>query len=275
MPSVIFTGCESMNSNKLDSKLVKNSLGYDSNLFVYQDKTMFNYSVDTILLGNFATVNSSTRHVLEIGTNNGALSIFLSERYSKMKIDALEIQKRAYELAIKNIELNNKGKVITPILGDFNDFYEAKLKENHKYNLIICNPPFYKVDASRKRKGSEEVYIATHEVKLNLEQIVKGSSKIIKQKGQLAMVIPTERFVDLCEYMRKYKFEVKRIQFIYPRINTKSNLVLVEGRFMVGWGSHFLPNIYLHPEEKENHIYNDEVVKLYKPIKFDEGENYE
>lgn len=269
MHFAIYMDYGNMNTNKIDSKLVKNSLGYDSNLYVYQDKTMFNYSVDTILLGNFASVNSSTRSVLEIGTNNGALSIFLSERYSKMRIDAIEIQERAYELAIKNIELNKKEKIINPILADFNDFYKEKSKTNNKYDLIICNPPFYKVDASRKRKGSEEVYIATHEVKLNLEQIVDGSSKIIKQKGNLAIVIPTERFVDLCEYMRKYKFEVKRIQFIYPRINTKSNLVLVEGRYMVGWGSHFLPNIYLHPEEKENHVYRDEVVELYKPKKFD------
>lgn len=31
----------------------KNNLGFSGNLFVYQDKNMFSYSVDTIMLGNF------------------------------------------------------------------------------------------------------------------------------------------------------------------------------------------------------------------------------
>ncbi|MGL5204913.1 MAG: lactate dehydrogenase, partial [Metamycoplasmataceae bacterium] len=45
---------------------VKNSLGYESGISIYQDKTMFNYSVDTILLGNFATINGKIKNVLEI-----------------------------------------------------------------------------------------------------------------------------------------------------------------------------------------------------------------
>lgn len=59
---------------KIKKSWVKNSLGYDNNLFIYQDKTMFNYSIDTILLANLATLNKKTKDVLEIGTNNGALS---------------------------------------------------------------------------------------------------------------------------------------------------------------------------------------------------------
>ena len=91
-------------------KLVKNNLGYGSNLHVYQDKEMFNYSIDTILLGNFATINSKIRKVLEVGTNNGALSIFLSQRYDKLTIDAIEIQKKAIQIAKKNVILNNLKK---------------------------------------------------------------------------------------------------------------------------------------------------------------------
>ena len=63
---------------KIKKSWVKNSLGYDNNLFIYQDKNMFNYSVDTILLANLATLNKKTKDVLEIGVNNAALSIFLS-----------------------------------------------------------------------------------------------------------------------------------------------------------------------------------------------------
>ncbi len=254
------------------SKIIKNSLGFSNDVFVYQDKEMFNYSIDTILLGNFVSLRKNTKRILEIGTNNGALSIFMSLRKSDLKIDAIEIQKKAVLLAKKNIEYNSLSHKIKLICDDFNEYYLRHNREQiKKYDSIVCNPPFYKVDSTIKRKGSEELFIATHEVKINLEQIIKGSSKIIKQKGYLTLVMPTERLIDIFVLMRKYHFEPKRIQFIYPRINDKSNLVLVEGRYKSGWGPHFLPNIYLHMEDNTSE-YRDEIKKLYKPIIFEKEE---
>lgn len=265
-----------MNKKIIEEKLVKNSLGFDSNLHVFQDKTMFNYSVDTILLGNFVFLNNKIKNLLEIGTNNGALSIFISERNPKLKIDAIEIQHKAVELAKSNIKLNNKQNQITVIECDFNDFYLEKNKiAAPKYDSIVCNPPFYIYENSKVNKNiSEELLIATHEVKLNLEQIILGSSKIIEQKGYLTIVIPVERLVDCFCLMRKYKFEPKRIQFIIPRITDKPKLVLVESRYQTGWGVHFMPNLYLHdPNNKLSHEYLPEIKKLYKPIKIKGSEN--
>ncbi|VEU77148.1 tRNA1(Val) (adenine(37)-N6)-methyltransferase [Mycoplasmopsis columbina] len=250
--------------------LVKNSLGFDSNLFVYQDKDMFNYSVDTILLANFVFINHKIHNILEIGTNNGALSIFLAERDEKLKIDALEIQKSAIEVADLNVKLNKKEKQINLINEDFNLFWKNMIKtSSKKYDSIVCNPPFYTVSKTKmSKKVSNEMLIATHEIMLNLEQIIEGCSKIIEQKGYLSMVIPVERLVDCFCLMRQYKFEPKRVQFIIPRIQDKPKLVLVEARYQAGWGVHFLPNLYLHdPNNKIDHEYLDEIKKLYKPIK--------
>ncbi len=256
-------------------KLIKNSLGYDCDLFVYQDKEMFNYSVDTILLGNFASVNSSTSSMLEVGTNNGALSIFVSERKESLKIHAIEIQKEAIEIAEKNIKLNKKEDQISLEHIDFNEYYKRHAKnQEKKFDSIICNPPFYKVDSSIRRDGSDLLYGATHEVHLDLEQLIEGSSKIIEQKGYLAIVEPTERLVDIFVLLRKYGFEPKRVQFIHPRETQKSNLVLVEARFKSGWGTHFLENLYLHTNNLDEHEYRDEIIKLYKPIKT-KGSNHE
>ena len=250
---------------------VKNSLGYESGIEIYQDKTMFNYSVDTILLGNFVTINHRTKNVLEIGANNGALSIFVSERSKKIKIDAIEIQAKAVEIAKVNVEMNKKDEQISVINSDFNIYAkEYAKKQGTKYDLIICNPPFYKVETKPKRDVTEEMLIATHEFKLNLDQIFEGSSKIIEQKGAIALVIPPERLVDIFIAMRKYNFEPKRVKMIFPRETQKPNLVLVEARFQAGWGTIFETNIYLHPEDKSVHKYTDEVFKIYKPIKLKE-----
>ncbi|WP_027334644.1 tRNA1(Val) (adenine(37)-N6)-methyltransferase [Mycoplasmopsis felifaucium] len=254
-------------------KIERNSLGFDTNLFIEQDKSMFNYSVDTILLGNFVFLNYKIKNLLEIGTNNGALSVFISDRNPNLKIDAIEIQEKAVELAKRNVLLNKKENQINVIHADFNDFYKDKIKKaSPKYDSIVCNPPFYIYDKTKVSKNiSEELLIATHEVKLNLEQIIEGCSKIIEQKGYLTLVIPVERLVDCFCLMRQYKFEPKRVQFILPRVQSKPKLVLVEGRYQAGWGVHFMPNLYLHnSNELNNHDYLPEIKELYKPIKVKE-----
>lgn len=253
---------------KLKASWVKNSLGYDNDIFIYQDKNMFNYSIDTILLANLTTINRKTKKILEIGTNNCALSIFLSQRSNKIKIDALELQEKAIELAKYNVNMNNLVNKINLIHEDFNDFWKIhNKKQMPKYDVIICNPPFYKKETKWKKDVSQEILKATHEISLNLEQIIQGSSKIIEQKGYLSLIIPPERLVDCFHLMRKYNFEPKRVKMIHPRINQKAILSFVEARFATGWGTNFENNIYLHPEDESKHEYLDEVVKLYKPIK--------
>ncbi|MBN0919242.1 tRNA1(Val) (adenine(37)-N6)-methyltransferase [[Mycoplasma] gypis] len=269
-----------MTENKFKKPLkkswVKNNLGYQDGLEIYQDKEMFSYSVDTILLGNFCSLNRSIRNVLEVGTNNAALSIFVAQRSQKINIDAVEIQPEAVELANYNVELNNLKDRINVINEDFNIFakqYAKKIgiKEAKKYDLIICNPPYYNKENNIARsKTTKFQEIATHEIYLNLNQLVSGCAKIIEQKGYLAIVLPISRFIDLIETLRKYKFEPKRIQMIYPRVNDIAKFCLVESRYNAGWGSHFLKNLYLHPQDKKNHTYNEEVRQLYVPQKIKE-----
>lgn len=253
---------------KIKPSWIKNSLGYDNNLFIYQDKTMFNYSVDTILLANLMTLNNKIKTVLEIGTNNGALSIFLSQRSDQIAIDALEVQPEAVELAVYNVTLNNLEKQIRIIEGNFNDFWKwHNQQQKPKYDAIVCNPPFYRKETKIKQGISEQLLKATHEISLNLEQIIAGAAKIIEQRGYLALILPPERLVDCVTLMRKYNFEPKRIKMIHPRIRQKAILVFVEARFQTGWGTLFEPNIYLHPENEKQHEYTPEVLKLYQPIK--------
>ncbi|SMC16717.1 tRNA1(Val) (adenine(37)-N6)-methyltransferase [Mycoplasmopsis agassizii] len=229
---------------------------------------MFNYSVDTILFANFIFLNQKIKYALEIGTNNAALAIFLAARNEALKIDAVEIQKRAILIAEKNLEFNKMKNQINLINQDFNLFYKEHAKNvRQKYQMIFVNPPYYPMESSIIPNSSESKLIATHEVKLNLEQIILGSSKIIEQKGYLNFVIPVERFVDLVTLLRKYKFEPKRIQFIYPRIHEKAKFVMLESRYNSGYGQHYLENLYLHPEDINDHSYLENIKELYIPKK--------
>ncbi|MBN4089717.1 tRNA1(Val) (adenine(37)-N6)-methyltransferase [Mycoplasma enhydrae] len=253
--------------------IIKNNLGYGGDLFVYQDKEMFNYSVDTILLGNFVSINRNVSNVLEVGTNNGALSIFIASRSKNISIDAIEILPKAASLAKKNVELNNLNNQINVIEADYKEYakdyaFKCGNKQAKKYSLIVANPPYYNEDYNQPRlKGTFEKKLATHEINLNLEQLISLSSKIIEQKGYFSVVMPIARYVDLIVLLRKYNFEPKRVQLVYTRINSQPKFCLVEARFNSGWGTFFERNIYLHNDDLNDHSYRIETKKLYVPIK--------
>ncbi|BAP39697.1 tRNA1(Val) (adenine(37)-N6)-methyltransferase [Metamycoplasma canadense] len=253
--------------------IFKNNLGYGNDLFVYQDKEMFNYSVDTILLGNFVSINRNVSNILEVGTNNAALSIFIASRSKKINIDAIEIQPKAVKLAKENVKLNNLQNQINIIEADFKEYakeyaYKCGNKLAKKYSSIVANPPYYNENFNQVRKtGTHEQKLATHEINLNLEQLVSLSSKIIEQKGYLTIVLPMARYIDLICLLRKYNFEPKRVQIVYTRINSLPKFCLVESRFNSGWGTFFEKNIYLHNENKNDHSYSLETQKLYYPKK--------
>ncbi|WP_369085679.1 tRNA1(Val) (adenine(37)-N6)-methyltransferase [Metamycoplasma spumans] len=253
--------------------VIKNNLGYSGDLFVYQDKEMFNYSVDTILLGNFVSLNRKVKNILEVGTNNGALSIFMAARSKKINIDAIEIQTKAVELANKNVKLNNLENQINIIEADFKSWaneyaYKCGNKLAKKFDSIVANPPYYNENFNQVRmSGTHEQKLATHEINLNLEQLISLSSKIIEQKGYLTIVLPMARYVDLICLLRKYNFEPKRIQIVYPRVSSLPKFCLVEARFNSGWGTYYEPNLYLHYDDLNDHSYREEIKKLYIPIK--------
>ena len=71
---------------------VKNYLLGYKNLYIYQDKSMFLFSLDSILLPNFITLPRKTKKILDIGTGNAPIPLILSTKVD-CPILGVEIQK--------------------------------------------------------------------------------------------------------------------------------------------------------------------------------------
>ncbi len=231
-------------------------LGYE-NLKIYQNTDMFNFSLDSVLLPNFVTLSKKTKKILDIGSGNAVIPIILSTKTNAL-IDAVEIQKEVYELGVKSIKLNKLEDRINLYNEDIKDFY--KNSETDVYDTITCNPPFFKkVETSNV---NESIYktIARHEVMLNLDDIMKIAKKLLKNNGNIAIVHRTDRLIDIIETMRKYNIEPKKIRFIYPKVNTESNIVLVEGTKNGKSGLKILNPLISHNENDE---YTDELKEYF------------
>ena len=74
-------------------------LGYKDK-YIVQNTQMFNFSLDSVLLPNFVTLNKNIKKILDIGCGNAPIPLILSTKTSAL-ITGVEIQKDVYDLAVK------------------------------------------------------------------------------------------------------------------------------------------------------------------------------
>ena len=122
----------------MENKEVVNYLLAHNDLKIIQRKDMFNFSLDTVLLSQFCTINKDVRNIVDFGTNNAAIPLLLSKRTPK-KITGIEIQEEAVTLANKNVALNHLENQIEIIHADIKNYVE----DAKKVKLVVCNPPFF------------------------------------------------------------------------------------------------------------------------------------
>ena len=96
---------------------VKNYLLGYKDLYIIQDTEMFNFSLDSVLLPNFITINKSAKEILDIGTGNGPIPLILSTK-TKAHITGIEIQKEVTEMAKESVIINHLEDQIDIINGD-------------------------------------------------------------------------------------------------------------------------------------------------------------
>ncbi len=227
----------------MNKEVVNYLLAY-KNMKIIQRKDMFNFSLDTVLLANFCTINKDVDKIIDFGTNNAAIPLLLSRRTDK-KIVGIEIQGEAVEIAKKNVDINCLNDQINIVHDDIKNY----VKNNDKVKLVVCNPPFFKVGERSHINDNEYLLIARHEIKINLEEIIQSAAMILDNKGRFAMVHRPDRMIEIINCMQKYDIEPKRIRFVYPKYNKESHIFLIEGMYKGNSGIKIETPLYAHEED--------------------------
>jgi tRNA1(Val) A37 N6-methylase TrmN6 len=238
-------------------KVTNYLLGYKG-LRIVQDTEMFNFSLDSVLLPNFISIPATTKNILDIGCGNAPIPLILSTK-TEAKIIGVEVQKEVYELAKETIVLNKKEDQIEIINGDIKEVEERW--DSCSFDVITCNPPFFKYTENSNINKNQHKTIARHEVLLNVEQVLQISQRLLNNNGVFGMVHRPERMIEILELMRKYKIEPKKMQLVYPREDEEANVLLIEGRKNGKAGLKLLPPLYSHTEEDE---YTEAIKKLFE-----------
>lgn len=206
------------------NEIVLNDLFDYDNLKIYQIKGNFKFSLDSILLAEYVKITKNTKIILDLCTGNSAIPLILSTK-TKAKIDAFEIQEHIYNLGINSVKYNKLESQIT--LYNANVLDIDNYIKNKKYDIITCNPPYFKVEDKSYINVCDELAIARHEIKVDLESIFKIASSHLNDKGEFYLVHRLTRLDEIIIYANKYNLNVKNIEMIQTKSENKPYIVLV------------------------------------------------
>lgn len=205
------------------NQIVLNDL-FDYGLKIYQIPGCFKFSLDSILLAEFVKVTGKTKNILDLCTGNASVPLILSTK-TNANIDSFEIQKKIYNLAISSVEynnLNNQIKVYNAPISKLNAYVKGKI-----YDIITCNPPYFKANTNSNINESDELAIARHEIKTNLEEIFSIASNHLNDGGEFYMVHRVNRLDEIIINASNNNLNVKNIEIIKTKEENKPYIVLV------------------------------------------------
>ena len=196
------------------------------NLKIIQNKNGFCFGIDSILLTDFAKEMKSNSKVIDLGTGTGIISILLSGKTKGTNFVGVEVQNEVANMAKRSVNLNNLENRIKILNMNILD-----LKKEYKkgeFDVVVTNPPYKKINTGVININDKKL-ISRHEVKATLEDFIEIASFLLKDFGEFYMVHRPDRLVDIFNIMRQNKIEPKKIKFVYPNKNKKTNLILIKG----------------------------------------------
>ncbi|OIJ11412.1 SAM-dependent methyltransferase [Anaerobacillus arseniciselenatis] len=229
----------------------------NKNRKIIQSPNVFSFSIDAVLLAKFCYVPIQKGKIIDLCTGNGVIPLLLSKR-SKAKITGIEIQERLFDMAIRSVQLNDLHKQIGFINDDINKIVEGLGKE--QFDTVTCNPPYFKNVTEKEWNENQHFAIARHEIYCDLEDVIRVSSQLVKQKGKVAFVHRPERLIDIITLMKKYHIEPKRIQLIHPKQGKEANILLIEGIKSGNSGIKILPPLFVYNDDMS---YTEQFTEIY------------
>lgn len=150
---------------------------------------------------NRAIKDAPIANALDIGTGTGLLSLMLAQE-NPFQIESIEVDQSAYHQAAENFVQSPWAGRFSLHLADALNWVPAK-----PYQLIICNPPFFKNDLLSPRLSKQQ---SKHEAGLTPDKIFSSAKLWLAENGMLALLMPYNRTAEINEVAERYGFTLCR-----------------------------------------------------------------
>ena len=174
--------------------------------FIQDDRCAMKVGTDGVLLGSWCPTGT---RILDVGTGSGLIARMLMQRCPEAHIDAIDIDPDAAEQAKANGV----------------NAYCTKLQDwQGSYDLIVSNPPYFQNSLKNPDKGRE---LARHTDSLSYEELVNHSARLLKEGGQLALILPADAEMTILQLAASYSLFCTHITRVYSKENKKPKRVLL------------------------------------------------
>ncbi len=136
----------------------------------------------------------SPNRILDIGCGTGLLSLMLAQK-TNAPVDAVEIDAMAYKQAKNNVELSPWSDKITVYHTSIDNFAPT-----YKYDLIICNPPFYE---NQLKSADDTRNLAMHATGLSFANLSSILKRQLSDLGVAALLVPFSTVKNMEECLNK------------------------------------------------------------------------
>ncbi len=223
---------------------------------IIQNPERFCFGMDAVLLSGFAKAGEGEK-VLDLGTGTGIIPILMAAKTKAAHLSGLELQPESADMARRSVKYNDLEDRIDIVTGDIKD--ACSLFGASSFDVITTNPPYMIADHGLVNPDEGKA-IARHEIKCTLEDVIAQSAKVLLPGGRFFMVHRPFRLSEIFVQMSRYKLEPKRMQMVYPYVDSEPNMVLIEG---VRGGKPRLSVDKPLIVYKERGKYTDEIYEIY------------
>lgn len=215
---------------------------FGGDLRLIQRRRGYRFSVDPLLLA--AWTGRPGERAIDLGAGCGVLTLLLARR-GWGSVVGIEVQQALFELAVRNVALNQLAARVEMVRADFRAL-RGRLPPA-SFDLVVSNPPYVAAGAGRTNAIDERA-IARHELMGSLPELATSARGLLKDGGALKVVFPASRLSELFGVLGAAGLGPKRMRLVFPVPDRPARMVLFEA--VKGSSSAFeaLPPLYLFSE---------------------------
>lgn len=217
---------------------------------IYQDRCAMKVGTDGVLLGSWADLTGS-KHILDIGTGTGLIALMAAQRNSQAQIDAIEIDIKAYQQAIENVQASPWWNRVAIFHGRIQDF-----QPKQPYDTILCNPPFF--DHSTLTPLHNRT-IARHCETLTHEELLQHAKRLLSSSGKLCVILPVQETTLFIKLSQNNEWFINKLINIFPTPQKQRKRCMLE---LSCWKREYIEEDLI--VENKRHIYHESFQKLVK-----------
>ena len=193
-------------------------------LRIIQPRHGYRFSVDPLLLADFAGVGNAAR-VADLGTGCGILPLLLARREPSAQITGVEFQQEMAAIARRNALANGLAGSIDIVDEDVNSLKGRFAVSS--FDLVVSNPPYRRPGTGKvsPRTGRDR---SRHETTATLADFLAAAKYLVKESGRICFIYHTCRLAELMAQAAEQKLALLRLRMVHGNSKAQARMFLVE-----------------------------------------------